>query len=328
MDINKWKKAVIHLECATDSEHYEDKIKRIDESQKLLNDGKITEEEYIIQLTGKSRDIRSQGTAIFLKHNEKRYLVTARHVVWDKLSAEMNIKKAVDEYNKNGGVNQEILNRLNENATNEIFRIIFRVPSIEEISKGSKAKSFLMNLQAGGSYRYTFSNPNFDLAIISLDFGDSTFADELIDLGFEPIAINDIESAPIEEGKEVFTVGFPQATSLLGQLSISSAENNWSSSYFSAPVFSFGKISMFHNLLNFFWTDMSIYPGNSGGPVILENKLVGVISAQALIDVEGSSENLKTRIPFGKIIRAKYILELLKIQEDKEKNINVSQQWL
>ena len=39
----KWKKAVIHLECATDSEHFYDRIKRIDQLRVKLDQGEITQ---------------------------------------------------------------------------------------------------------------------------------------------------------------------------------------------------------------------------------------------------------------------------------------------
>lgn len=39
--LEKWKHAVVHLECATDSEHFYDRIKRIDEMRALLEQEKL-----------------------------------------------------------------------------------------------------------------------------------------------------------------------------------------------------------------------------------------------------------------------------------------------
>lgn len=75
---------------------------------------------------------------------------------------------------------------------------------------------------------------------------------------------------------------------------------------------------MLTDLKNWFWADISIYPGNSGGPLILNNKLVGIVIQQPLIKVE-NSKDLQTRIPFGKVVKARQLLELIKAQIDKEK---------
>jgi hypothetical protein len=50
--LEKWKKAVVHLECATDSEHFYDRIKRIDQQRALLDQGRITHEQFSEELAG------------------------------------------------------------------------------------------------------------------------------------------------------------------------------------------------------------------------------------------------------------------------------------
>jgi len=100
MNINKWKKAVVHLECAIDSEHFYDRMKRMDELRKQLEEGAISQEEYTTQIAGKTRDVRFHGTAIFLKHNDKRYLLTARHVVWNEISAKREFEEDIQRYSQ------------------------------------------------------------------------------------------------------------------------------------------------------------------------------------------------------------------------------------
>ena len=164
-----------------------------------------------------------------------------------------------------------------EQAKNRIFNMIFRVPSLNELlSRGVDShREFLMNLGAGASFTapYIFSTPELDLALISIDQRDSRFADQLIELGYVPISSEDIADGPSQEGSEVFTVGFPSPTALIGQVSQHSASAHWSSSHYSLPVFTFGRISLLHEALDFYWVDMSIFPGNSGGPVIEDGKL-------------------------------------------------------
>lgn len=267
--LDKWKRAVIHLECATDSEHFYDRIKRIDLQRSMLEQGQISHEQFAEDLAGRSRDIRFHGTALFLSHAGRRYLLTARHVVWDETSG----KRELEEEAKRAlawpeNMRQDLLQSAVERAQNNIFNIIFRVPSVNEVIAKKEPQEFLMNLGAGTSFTvpYTFSDPELDLALISLDQRDTRFADELQEVGFSPISSDDIADGPDSEGQEVFTVGYPSSTALIGQVSQHPASAHWSSSHFSLPVFSFGRVSMLHDALPFFWADISIYPGNSGGP--------------------------------------------------------------
>ena len=80
-DIEKWKKAVIHLECARDSIPMEERIAYWRELQEKRKIGQISEEEFIEEISKNTRDERYHGTAIFLEQNSHKYLITACHVV-------------------------------------------------------------------------------------------------------------------------------------------------------------------------------------------------------------------------------------------------------
>ncbi len=321
--LEKWKKAVIHLECATDSENPQSSFERINQLSDDLRAGKLSLEDFGREMLKGSRDVRSQGTALFISHNSKRYLLTARHVLHDTISAERRFQEEV-KVSKSWSDPAYILKSAEVTKQNTIYSIIFRVPSINEIKYyvGSKFPEFLMNLAAGTQYTlpYSFSS-DVDLAIISLD-REMSFLEELLNLGYEPISSADISGEPTEEGSKVFTVGFPAATSVILKISQDPALTNWSSSYRSIPVFAFGRVAMLHEELPFYWVDMSIYPGNSGGPVIEENKLVGIISGQATLSID-SNPDLVTRIPFGEIIKAKYIWDLIQAQEKKDEKYSM-----
>lgn len=319
---DQWKKAVVHLECATDSEHFYDRINKMDKLREKLDRGEISQEEFGLNILGRSRDLRYHGTALFISHNERRYLLTAKHVLFDKHSAkrELEEERMCDE-NQPAHSSEHFIAYADECALENIFNIVFRVPSLDEVISGSVSehREFLMNLGAGApsTVPYTFSRPDLDLALISLDQRDKQFAEELIGLGYSPIPSELISDGPSSEGVEIFTVGFPSATALLGQVSQDPASAYWSSSHLSLPVFSWGKVSMLHEQLPFYWSDISIYPGNSGGPVIENGTLVGVVSAQAILPIDDAPEVI-TRIPFGKIIKTCFVRELLEIQEGKD----------
>lgn len=304
--LERWKRAVIHLECATDSVSLDKRIQRWDTIHRKFEEGDISPEEVAREYQRGSRDKRYHGTAIFLEHERRRYLLTARHVLFDELSAKRESKSA------------------QESAGNQIFNIIFRVPSLDEILQwGSEYhREFLMNLRAGvpSAVPYTFSTPELDLAIISLDQReqiDSRFGDDLVALGYQAIELNDISDEPSAEGSEVFTIGYPDATALLGKLNLHPATAHWSSAYVSIATLTYGRVSMLHKLLNYFWCDMSIYPGNSGGPVIENQKIVGIVSQQPSLPIETLDDG-RYRIPFGKVIKAKFAKSLLEEQIKKD----------
>lgn len=246
--LSKWKNAVVHLECATDSEHLSKRIKRIDEARRQLKEGRIMYEEFANEVSGRSRDVRFHGTALFLTHEGRRYLLTARHVVWDEYAAKQEFKEALQRAASfPEHMRKELLRSSEERAKNQIFSIVFRVPSLDEVLSQRGTGEFLMNLGAGttATAPYTFSEPDTDLALISLDSRDSRFAEELLLRGYSPIASDDIIDGPTQEGQELFTIGFPSATALLGQVDQTSASAHWSSSHFSLPVSSFGESRYF-----------------------------------------------------------------------------------
>ena len=311
--LEKWKKAVVHLECATDSLPSEkaEEIKK--ELQRKFKKGEITREELERRSRIGCRDIRQFGTAIFIRYKEGYFLLTARHVVYDQ-------------------------HNLTYPGKDPICSMIYRVPTLDELPSLGRLPAvdgnyfgynpinspmFMMNLQAINfgaeeTYNYTFSDPSIDLAIISLNTtfpkDIHRFAERLLGKGHMPITIQDIADGPSAEGAKIFTVGYPRATLVLGQLTLKHLSESWRATVFSLPTFSFGRVSMIHEKLPFFNCDISAYPGSSGGPVVENGKLVGIIRAQPLgitqiikiqdlkkgkKDTEGSQLVALSRIPFS-----------------------------
>jgi len=168
--------------------------------------------------------------------------------------------------------------------------------------------NFLMNLDAGGSEFYRFSEKDIDLAVISLNSPfHKLFAKTILDLGFEPISSEKIIDQPTSEGSDIYSIGFPSVTSVLLDrrklIDRRILNSNWESWFASEPTFSFGKVAMLNRILNYFLCDMSVYPGNSGSPVIQDDKLVGIVSAQPLLENQ--------RVLFAIVIKAEFIRSLL-----------------
>ena len=188
--LTKWKKAVVHIEGAADSKDPYERDREWIALCDQLERGEISREEWRRRSDSPTRDRRYQGTAIYLRHLGGRFLVTARHVLWDEFRATAELKEAKRQAGEETNVNapQSWIDSNNElavqSAAQSIFKIIFRVPTLDEVNKGDPLKpSFLMSLGSGAhSMRpYTFSTEHLDLAVLSLNHRSQSgsFADEL-----------------------------------------------------------------------------------------------------------------------------------------------------
>ena len=69
---------------------------------------------------------------------------------------------------------------------------------------------------------------------------------------------------------------------------------------------------------------MSVAPGNSGGPIIKKNKLIGIVSSQPYFNIEDSNgtaiPNAVFRLPYAFGVKASLILPLLRQMAEKQKN--------
>jgi hypothetical protein len=310
--LQDWKRAVVHLECAGDTKSFDERTAEWLELVDKMRSGKISPKEWYdrnLEIAKEHKAMRFQGTALFLEHESRRYLLTARHVLDETIARCVN--RGVDPSSA-------------ELAEKRIFSIIFRVLNPDDARDPNSIRPHLMNLNTGlpSWMPYTFSEyPQPDLAIISLDndgnlYGKA-FGEELVTLGYSPISSSEIMDEPSAEGVDVYTVGFPRKVSVLVTLPLPLAVTNWSSSDISVPAYSFGKISMLHPILPFFWVDMSIFPGNSGGPIVENGQLVGIISSQPFINVD-SKPDIQVRAPFAKAFKAEFIRGLLAEQIGKD----------
>lgn len=321
MTLDRWKKAIVHLECAADELPWRDHERRIVEAHAALARGELSAQQFSEAMRVRGRELRYHGTALYVVHRGRRYLVTARHVLFDEVSAHRELALEQQRMaSRAENASKEVPLALSQWLENRIFGIIFPVPSLNEVLLGSGKRGFLMNLGSGSrsSLPYTFSTRELDLAVISLDQRHSEFADELEAVGHMPISSSDIADGPSHEGEEIFTIGFPRATALLGQVEMDPRRIAWASQDYSLPVSAFGRVSMLHEALSYFWADLSVFPGNSGGPVVSGDRLVGIVSSQANEAID-SSPDFRARIPFGKVVRSGYIFDLLAEQERKDR---------
>jgi hypothetical protein len=156
------------------------------------------------------------------------------------------------------------------------------------------------------------------LAIISIDGSPlySIFGDLLKARGYEPIHLSDIDTSSLKYGQDLSCIGYPMI-SLLGNRILPEQIAPWYSDLIAESIYTFGRVSLPNYKRIFFIGDMTIAPGNSGGLVISNNKMVGIVSAQATIPIDKYPE-VRIRFPYSFAIKASYLFPLLQEMIDKD----------
>lgn len=281
---------------------------------------------------------RRSGTAIFIHYKEKFFLVTAAHLIIDpgirsdeplyhrifKQMFRVPLLSELNDENKRKIITKNIYfndkgdpylqktrdNRPYEHEGKDIAAPKF-IPLSESYEPEDSAVTILEDL---------------DLAVISLRMrlnemflrtflNDPLFVEELLLLEYQPLSFNEIKDEPSQEGSDIFTVGYPSHVSQVGKRDeiIGKFEKMFSNDI-SLPCFTFGKVSMVSSDLSYFWGDLRVYLGNSGCPVIEGNKLVGIVTHDAVIEEKDKLNN----VPFAKATKAKFLSSLLDSQIKKD----------
>lgn len=330
--LQKWKHAVVHLEGATSSRSAVDISEEVADH---LREGRHEEAADLVRSA--MLDVRSWGTAIYLRHEDRRFLITARHVLFDEHGARHLLEREQKRLEQDDEAPEQYRSAVMESAVQSaertVYPHVFRVPLLDEVRSGMTANTRmrdLMNLGTGAPMNpCTLSSQDVDLAIISLDNrrSEKPFADCLDANGYMPISLDDIADQPSVEGARVFTVGFPGSTAMLGELELDQWERAWASNYLSLPVFAFGRVAMLHPAVEQVWCDLSVSPGNSGGPVVEDGKLVGIVVKQALesgrvLEDDDTKEEAgyvaEVLLPFTLAVKARHIRDLVTQQISKD----------
>jgi len=214
----------------------------------------------------------------------------------------------VSDGNKVYLVTAKHLIKATENAANntEIINDLITIKT----NTGNKVSNdiSLMNLSENkvSLQPFVFSSNKEDIGIISFQKASHrTILTYMKQEGCVPIPIQSINTADEDNtGDKVSTMGFP-ALPGPGQ---------------DDPVVSNGTITSYVKTSASFNVDLNVYPGNTGGPVIENNKLIGILSFQS-----GISTNIDAAMhPYQKAasataIKISSILPLLKELQEHER---------
>ncbi len=282
-DIKKWEKSVINIECLElrFSPEEIDQLISTEKMQRKL----LTEEDELQRRTELGREtIPVSGTAIYVTDSGSKYLVTAKHVIYDQQESQST-------------------------AGPRLYRDISIRTPYEYFLKRKVNDASILTTGYGPVSPFYLSDDATDIGIISLQASHTNFLIKTLeDDGYVPINMTDIgRSEDNTTGENIAAIGYPD----ISKVGIFQKRNDYQSNVVVLPVSTFGHIAMAHNQLSYFIGDITVYPGNSGGPVIKGNKLIGIVSGQVLIPVD-QANRLSSRGTLAKVIRAEHILLGLK----------------
>jgi hypothetical protein len=285
-DIRKWERSVINIECR-ELRYTPEEIDQLIITEKLQRK-LLTEADELERKRALGREtVPVSGTAIYVTDQGKKYLVTAKHVIYDPQESSSTAPR--------------------------LYRDISIRTPYEYFLNRKVNDASILSTGYGSVNPFYLSDDITDIGIISLQaVSTNPLIKTLEEDGYTPISLADIDrSQDIGAGENIAAIGYPD----ISRVGVFQKKNDYQSNVVVLPVSTFGNIAMAHTQLSYFIGDITVYPGNSGGPVIKEDKMVGIVSGQVLIPVDNSNR-LSVRGTLAKVIKSEHvILGLRKLQE-------------
>jgi Trypsin-like peptidase domain len=269
--INKWIKACVNLEARPNFF-----VSKIWADWQQKNKNGLLNRQMMKQVQEDYRRKIYRATALFLIYKNKHYLITARHFLIDSEASQPNY------------VYEKIF--LGDNGSKVLKPKDSKVDTRPEVR-------YFDGHNGGKNPKYILSDEKRDIGIIALDdipVMGRQFVAMLYDKGYRPIKYSDLDTKEsLVKNKPIIAVGFPGELSELKKYrkNIDSSINHWQSAFITVPVVSTGQIKNIHRDSFYFTGNIFSYHGNSGGPIISNNKLVGLNIAYG-----GPLKNTKTEL--------------------------------
>ena len=204
-----FKRATVHLECARDSLDEKGRYEEFKRAADELTAGRLAPEDMVDSALAGIRDIRSSGTALFLNHGARHYLVTCRHLLWDEETAEKDVSAAQEHAVSDPSPSKTAaLGEIRERSKSLTYPVVFRMPSFGSLNpteQGNLEHNHIWLADGpSGCEQFTFSDEELDLAVISLDqrARGFDFREELLRDGYRPISSDLIADEPTAEGSD------------------------------------------------------------------------------------------------------------------------------
>ena len=260
-----------------------------------------------------SSTITSTGTGLYVNFNNRKYLVTAKHVINDESLVEQK------RYEKVQGIYD----------WDKLEAIAPRISIITPFKYFSRAKQvnnfsvFPNNFFQGNLPYFFISDSTGDgIGVISLQEKNFRYIDTLLSInGYIPINLEDVlAKEKIEVLDEVYAIGFPEMISAVIRPQSKNAVNQTLDIVKSFIVK--GTVAMYEENIQHYYVDLTITPGNSGSPIIKDGKLIGIVSGINKYKIRDSDDNTTNLYGIGhlvNIINVKQLKKELELYQEYEK---------
>lgn len=297
--LSKWTKAVVNLE--TQANFLTSKL-FVEIQLTQRKDPSAYSRAFLKNLQDSLFRVRRAGTAIYFLFKKKHYLITARHVLEDTAAYQGP----------------------------EIYSWIFLRPNGSPLYDGKEIEqdtNYTHYLQLTGAMKlnqipFIFSTTKADLAIISLDdipYYGIQFIYTLDRKGYVPITLSDIDTlGEIKKDDHLLSLGFPNFSEVQRK-HLPMTYLHAQSFAVTVPVVTKGVVEAFaRDTSETFTGNIFIYYGFSGGPVIKNNKLVGINHAYTTYreKIDESQINY-CLVEYSVFSKTKYIMPMLRELEKR-----------
>jgi hypothetical protein len=299
--LEKWLKAVINIETRVGYQNtykYQELVEKL--QKKTIGIEEFNKQSY--SLLEQKRNESCTGTAIFLKHKSRYYLITARHVLEDTTT---DFRRRVSS--------NDISERVYTDRVVDMILFIENASTLRNYNY-SRENAYISDLNEGRK-PFIFTSKEDDLAILNLDNTNvlSNRITALKEMGYVPIEMADIDSICDLKQKQVITsIGFTDHLSERTIKHLDGEQLNMQSDILSLPIVSDGFIANLLGRENYFMGNIFVFNGNSGGAIISNNKLVGIVSGAKIEMKQVPSFELNEYIYTNiKIVKASLIRDLV-----------------
>lgn len=292
--LNKWERAVINVHSiVADTAYMDFKLKQFRLLDSLHHAGLISQEQLAYERNEIFSSKQSTGTVVLMENQNAFYFLTASHVLLARLP----------QYVYHSDDNT--IEKTEVNFIPNELRVIPRAGNFSDTIHTIKQIHINAYQDLTGHITHWI---RADIALWSISSLIPEFDKELKNEKYKPITFDDIAwDEQIKVGREVFAIGFPGAVSNLDEEPVRQMNGNrFNHPVSSLPMTSWGRVGMSHPESVLTYVDISVYPGNSGGPIVdaSTGKLLGIVSAQKSERVLLGNEitNYRHRIPFAVVV--------------------------